>query len=49
LAEWLSQIENEFERLGDLPLDYQELVTLSEEFAVSIYFHAKSRGDLVFS
>lgn len=40
LVEWLDQIEKEFERLGDLPLDGQELVSLSEEFAVSCFlFH----------
>jgi hypothetical protein len=38
LAEWLDQIEREFERLGELPLDGQELVALSEEFAVSNFW-----------
>ncbi|KAI6204101.1 GAR domain-containing protein [Aphelenchoides besseyi] len=33
LAEWLDQIEQEFNRLEQLPLDPQELVSLSEEFA----------------
>ena len=35
LAEWLDHIEREFGRLEELPLEPQELVALSSEFAVS--------------
>ena len=43
LADWLDQIEREFGRLEELPFEPQELVALSEEFAVSVCLAPRPR------